>query len=71
MNNGSLSILRPFEKRAEMRTVVPKRGEVMRAWRKLWNEKRHYLYSSPTKITIEIKEDGMCRICTYDEWSDE
>jgi hypothetical protein len=30
----------------------PKRDEMMESWRKLHNEERHNLYSSPSKIRI-------------------
>jgi hypothetical protein len=41
-----------FENRMLRRIFGPKRDEVMREWRKLYNEEFHDLYSSPTIITI-------------------
>jgi hypothetical protein len=41
-----------FENRMLRRIFGPKRDEVTGEWRKLHNEERHYLYSSPSKIRI-------------------
>jgi hypothetical protein len=43
--------LRVFENRV-LRIFGPKRDEVTRGWRKLHNEERHKLYSSPSIIRI-------------------
>jgi hypothetical protein len=42
--------LRVFENMVLRRIFVPKRDEVMGSWRKLHNEERHSLYSSPSII---------------------
>jgi hypothetical protein len=42
--------LRVFEKRVMRRIFGPKRDEVTGDWRKLYNEKLHNLYSSPSII---------------------
>jgi hypothetical protein len=44
--------LKVFEKRALRRIFGPKRGEIIRIWRKLHNEELHNLYSSPNIIRI-------------------
>jgi hypothetical protein len=41
-----------FEKRVLRRIFGPKRTEVTGEWRKLYNEQRHDLYSSPSIIRI-------------------
>jgi hypothetical protein len=41
------SRLRMFENRELRKIFVPKRDEVTRKWRKLYNEKVNDLYSSP------------------------
>jgi hypothetical protein len=41
-----------FENRVLRRTFTPKWDEVTGEWRKLHNEERHDLYSSPSIITI-------------------
>jgi hypothetical protein len=41
-----------FENRVLRRIFGPKRDEVTRDWRKLHNEKLHYLYSSPNTIIM-------------------
>jgi hypothetical protein len=42
--------LRVFENRVLRRIFGPKRDEVTGEWRKLHNEERHYLISSPTIV---------------------
>jgi hypothetical protein len=44
--------LRVFENRVMRRIFGSKRDEVTGGWRKLYNEKFHYLYSSPSVIRI-------------------
>jgi hypothetical protein len=39
-----------FEKRVLRKIFGPKRNEITGEWRKLHNEKLHYLYSSPSTI---------------------
>ena len=41
-----------FENRVLRRIFGPKRGEVIREWRKLQNEERNDLYSSPTILRL-------------------
>jgi hypothetical protein len=41
-----------FENRVLRRIFGPKRDEVTRGWRKLYNEELHNLYSSPSIIRI-------------------
>jgi hypothetical protein len=50
--------LRVFENRFLRRTFVPKRDEVTGEWRKLHNEERHNLYTSPD-IVRQIKSRRM------------
>jgi hypothetical protein len=50
--------LRVFEYRALRRTFGPKRDEVIGEWRKLHNEERNDLYSSPNIVRV-IKSRGM------------
>jgi hypothetical protein len=50
--------LRVFENRVPRRIFGLKRNKVMEGWRKLHNEKFHYLYSSPN-IIIMIKSKRM------------
>jgi hypothetical protein len=47
-----------FENRVLRRVFGPKRGEVIREWRKLHNEERNDLYSSPNIVRM-IKSKGM------------
>jgi hypothetical protein len=44
--------LRVFENRALRRMFGPKRDEVTRGWRKLYNEELHNLYSCPSIIRM-------------------
>jgi hypothetical protein len=44
--------LRVFENRVLRRIFGPKRDGVTAGWRKLYNEKLHNLYSSPSRIRI-------------------
>jgi hypothetical protein len=44
--------LRVFEKRVLRRTFGPKRDEVTEEWKKLYNEKLHYLYCSPNIVQV-------------------
>jgi hypothetical protein len=44
--------LRVFEKRVLRRMFVPKRDEVTGEWKKLHNEQRNDLYSSPNIIQV-------------------
>jgi hypothetical protein len=44
--------LRVFENRVLRRIFGPKRDEVTRGWRKLYNEELHGLYSSPSIIRL-------------------
>jgi hypothetical protein len=44
--------LRVFENRVLIRRFGPKRDEVTGKWRKLYNEKPHNLYSSPTIVRV-------------------
>jgi hypothetical protein len=44
--------MRVFENRVLRRIIRPKRDEVTGEWRKLCNEKLHYLYSSPTIVRV-------------------
>jgi hypothetical protein len=48
--------LRVFENRMLRRIFGPKRDEVTGEWRRLHNEERYALYSSPNIIPV-IKED--------------
>jgi hypothetical protein len=41
-----------FEKRVLRRIFGPKRHEVTKGWRELYNEKLHYLYCSPNIIKM-------------------
>jgi hypothetical protein len=41
-----------FENRVLRRIFGPKRDEVTGAWRKLYNEELHDLYSSPTIVRV-------------------
>jgi hypothetical protein len=50
--------LRVLENRVLRRIFGSKRDEVSREWRKLHNEERRNLYSSPNKLEI-IKRNGM------------
>jgi hypothetical protein len=43
-----------FENKVQRRTFGPRRDEVTRIWRKVYNEELHNLYSSPS-ITWMIK----------------
>jgi hypothetical protein len=45
-----------FENRVLRRIFGPKRGEIIRSWRKLRNEKFHKVYSSPN---IVISQGGL------------
>jgi hypothetical protein len=45
-------MVRVFENRVLKRTFGPKRDEVTWEWRKLHNEERHDLYSSPTIVWV-------------------
>jgi len=45
-------MMRVFEKRVLRRTFGPKRDEVTREWRKLHNEERNDLYSSPNNFRL-------------------
>jgi hypothetical protein len=45
-------VLRVFENRVLRRIFGPKRDEVTGHWRKLHNEERHNLYSSPNIIRM-------------------
>jgi hypothetical protein len=53
--------LRVFENRVLRKIFGPKRDEVTGEWRKLHNEERHDLYSSPNIVRI-IKDEmgGTC-----------
>jgi hypothetical protein len=44
--------LRVFENRVLRRIFGPKRDEVTGGWRKLYNEKLHYLYCSPSTVRL-------------------
>jgi hypothetical protein len=44
--------LRVFENTVLSRIFGPKKDEVTGEWRKLHNEKLHYLYSSPTIVRV-------------------
>jgi hypothetical protein len=44
--------LRAFENRVLRRTFGPERDEVTGGWRKLHNEERHNLYSSPCIVRM-------------------
>jgi hypothetical protein len=59
--------LRVFENRALRRIFGPKRDGVMGSWRKLHNEECHYLYSSPSIISI-IKSRRMRWRNMWHEW---
>jgi hypothetical protein len=50
--------LRVFENRVLRRIFGPKRDEVTGEWRKLYNEERHHLYSSPD-IIRQVKSRRM------------
>jgi hypothetical protein len=56
----------PLISRADMRRIFgPKRDEMVGGWRKLHNEERHNLYSSPNITTmLKAKEDEMGRKCS-------
>jgi hypothetical protein len=41
-----------FENRVLRRIFEPKRDEVVRGWRKLYNDELHNLYSSPSIIRM-------------------
>jgi hypothetical protein len=45
-------MLRVFENRVLRRIFGPKRDEVTRKWRRLYNEELNYLYSSPNIIRV-------------------
>jgi hypothetical protein len=47
-----------FENRVQRRIFGPKRGEVIREWRKLHNEELNGLYSPPNIVPV-IKERRM------------
>jgi hypothetical protein len=44
--------VRVFEKRVLRRIFGPKRVEVTRGWRKIYNEELHNLFSSPSIIRM-------------------
>jgi hypothetical protein len=46
--------LRVFENRVLRRIFGPKRAEIRRGWRELYNEELHNLYSSPSIITSRM-----------------
>jgi hypothetical protein len=47
--------LRVFENRVLKRISGPKKDEIKAVWRKLRNEERHNLYSSPNIIRIKLR----------------
>jgi hypothetical protein len=51
-----------FEKRVLRRLFGPERDEVTAGWRKMHNDERHNLYSSP--YIIRIKMDEMVGACS-------
>jgi hypothetical protein len=54
-----------FENRMLRRIFGPKRDEVIGRSRKLYNEKLHNLYGSPSRIrNDQVKEDEMGRTCS-------
>jgi hypothetical protein len=55
--------LRVFENRVLRRIFGPKRDEVTGGWRKLHNEELQGLYSSPSIISDQSKEDEMGGAC--------
>jgi hypothetical protein len=54
----------PLTLRVLRRIFGPKRDEVTGGWRKLHNEELHNLYSSPSIIKNEDKQDEMGRACS-------
>jgi hypothetical protein len=52
---GEESMLRVFENRVLMRTVGPKRNEVVGEWRKLRNEELNDFYSSPNIRVVKFR----------------
>lgn len=54
--------LRVFENRVLMRIFWPKKNEILRGWRKLYNMELHKMYSSPNirriKRTVYEREEG-------------
>jgi hypothetical protein len=50
-----------FENRLVRRIFGPKRDDVPAGWRKLHNKKPRHLYSSPSIINDQVKEDEMVR----------
>jgi hypothetical protein len=54
--------LRVFENRVLRRIFGPKRDEVTGDWRKVRNEKRHNLYSSPNIHVIRMIESKRMRL---------
>jgi len=64
--------LRVFENRVLRGIFGPKRNEVTREWRKLYNEELHDLYSSPNIIQVMksriIKWAGACGTYGGEEW---
>jgi hypothetical protein len=62
--------LRVSENRV-LRIFGLKRDEVTGEWRKLHNEELHNLYSSPSIISDQVKEDEMGRACSTNEGEEE
>jgi hypothetical protein len=56
--------LRVFKNRVLRRIFGPKRDEVRGRWIKLHNEELRDLYSSPSIIRNQVKEDEMCGACS-------
>jgi hypothetical protein len=52
-----------FESRVLRRIFGPKRDEVTGGWRKLHSEELHNLYSSPSIISDQVKDDGREEEC--------
>jgi hypothetical protein len=56
-----------FENRVLRSIFGPKRDEVTRVWRKLYNEELNDLYSSPTIVrVIKIEKNWMGGVCSSD-----